>query len=70
MIKQGTRVKWEWGQGTAEGEVKEIYYKDITKSISETEVKRKASRSNPAYLIKQSGGQEVLKSSSEVERAN
>ena len=70
MIKEGTKVKWDWGKGTATGIVDEIYKSDVNKTIDGSEVKRSASDSDPAYLIKQDDGQKVLKSSSEVSRAD
>jgi len=66
MIKEGSKVKWQWGDGTASGEVVKIYKSDIEKTIDGSSVKREASQNSPAYLIKQEDGQEVLKSNSEV----
>lgn len=64
---QGTKVKWNWGQGTASGEIETVYTDDITRTIKGTEVTRKASDDEPAYYIKQDDGDAVLKSHSEVE---
>ena len=66
MIREGSKVKWQWGDGTASGEVVKIYKSDIEKTIDGSSVKREASQNSPAYLIKQEDGQEVLKSNSEV----
>lgn len=66
MIREGSKVKWQWGDGTASGEVVKIYKSDIEKTIDGSSVKREASQNSPAYLIKQEDGQEVLKSKSEV----
>ena len=63
----GDHVSWKWGQGTAEGKVKEKYTQKTTKTLKGTEVTREASEDNPAYLIEQDDGDEVLKSSSELE---
>jgi SLT domain-containing protein len=63
----GTRVSWNWGQGTAEGRIETVYTDDVTRTIKGTEVTRKASDDAPAYYIKQSDGDAVLKSHSEVE---
>ncbi len=70
MIKEGTNVQWDWADSKANGEVQEIFKKEVTKTINGEEITRKASQDNPAYLIKQSDGQRVLKSQSEVERCN
>lgn len=69
MIKEGTKVKWNWGDGTAEGEVKETYTKKVTKTIKGSEITRDGEEGNKALYIKQDDGDYVLKSESEVERA-
>jgi len=69
MIRKGTEVRWDWGKGTATGIVEEIYKSDVKKTINGSKVKRNASQSDPAYLIKQDDGQKVLKSANEVSRA-
>ena len=62
----GTKVKWEWGSGTATGEVKESFTEDVTRTIDGNEVTRNADSDNPAYLIVQDDGDRVLKSHSEI----
>ena len=66
----GTKVEWEWGSDTATGKVDESFTEDVTKTIDGNEVTRKASADSPAYLIKQDDGSRVLKSHSEVQKAN
>ena len=68
MIRVGSRVKWNWGNGEAKGKVSKIYNEDIELDINGTSVKIKASTSKPAYLIVQDDNEEVLKSSSEVSK--
>ena len=70
MIREGTKVSWEWGEGSATGEVVEVFTSDVTRTIKGSEVTRKASEEDPAYLIKQDDGDQGLKSKSEVERAD
>jgi len=70
MIKQGTKVKWKWGNGTAEGKVMETYSKKVTKTIKGNEVTRHGEEGNKALYIKQEDGDYVLKVESEVERAD
>ena len=70
MIQEGTKVKWKWGNGTAEGKVQETYTKKITKSIDGNEVTREGEQGNKALYIKQEDGDYVLKSESEVERVD
>lgn len=70
MIRKGTKVEWEWGEGKASGEVKEVFYENVERTIDGKKIKREASKDSPSYLIKQDDDQEVLKSSSEVKRAD
>jgi hypothetical protein len=70
MIKEGTKVKWSWGNGTAEGTVEESYTQKITKTIKGTEVTHDGEQGNKALFIKQNDGDYVLKSESEVERVS
>ena len=66
MKNKGDTVKWEWGNGEGEGTVKEVYTEDVTKTIKGSEITRKASDDDPAYLIEQEDGDEVLKGESEL----
>lgn len=70
MIQEGTKVKWKWGNGTAKGKVIETYTKEVTKTIDGNEVTRKGETGNKALYIEQDDGDKVLKSESEVERAD
>ncbi len=69
MIREGSKVKWNWGNGTAEGTVKETYTQKVTKTIKGNEVTREGEEGNKALYIKQDDGDHVLKSESEVEKA-
>ena len=69
MYNQGTKVKWNWGNGTGTGEVQKSYTKHVSMKIKGTEVSRNASEDDPAYLIEQDDGDEVLKPHSELEAA-
>lgn len=66
MIRQGSKVKWKWGDGSAEGTVEETFTKKVTKTIKGTEVTRNGEEGNKALFIKQQDGSSVLKSESEV----
>tara|TARA_R110001606_G_C15002277_1_gene607270 strand:+ start:241 stop:453 length:213 start_codon:yes stop_codon:yes gene_type:complete len=68
MIKEGTQVKWKWGNGKATGKVQETYTKKVTKTIKGNEVTRNGEAGNKALYIRQDDGDYVLKSESEVER--
>lgn len=69
MIRTGSHVKWEWGNGTAEGEVKETFTEEVTRTIKGNEVTRKGESGNKALLIEQKDGGRVLKLESEVSKA-
>jgi hypothetical protein len=66
QIRTGSPVSWDWGQGTAEGKVKEIHRESITKTIKGNEVTRNGTSDNPAYLIEQEDGTKVFKLRSEL----
>jgi Hypervirulence associated proteins TUDOR domain len=66
QIRTGSPVSWQWGKGTASGKVKEIHHQQISKKIKSSEVKRNGTQANPAYLIEQEDGTEVLKLESEL----
>ena len=68
QIRKGTAVRWNWGGGVARGKVAERFTDDVTRTIKGTDVTRHASTDNPAFLIRQEDGSEVLKSGSEIER--
>lgn len=68
-ISKGTKVEWDWGQGTANGTVKDVFTESVTRSFKGTEVTRNGSQDIPALLIEQEDGDEVLKLSTEVEAA-
>ena len=68
-IRTGTTVTWSWGNGTAEGTVAEVHHDKVTRTLGGSEITRKGSDDNPALLIEQADGTQVLKLRSEVERA-
>ena len=65
-----TKVQWDWGDGVAEGYVREVFREKTTRSIKGTEVTRNASDDDPAYLIEQQDGDKVLKSHSEIRKSS
>lgn len=66
VMKKGEKVHWQWGKSEAEGKVHEKFTEPVSKKIGGTDVKRKASEENPAWLIKQENGSEVLKFEKEL----
>jgi hypothetical protein len=68
MIKEGTKVTWKWGSGTASGKVKSIFAKKVTRTIDGTEVTRNGEEGNKALYIEVADGNNVLKLESEVSK--
>lgn len=65
-ISKGTKVEWDWVQGTASGKVTDTFTQSVTRTLKGSEVTRNGSDDDPALLIEQDDGDEVLKLSSEV----
>ncbi|WP_121666625.1 hypervirulence associated TUDOR domain-containing protein [Mesonia aquimarina] len=70
MIREGSKVQWKWGNGTATGKVEETYTDEISKTIDGSKITRKGEEGNKALLIMQEDGSKVLKLESEVEKHN
>lgn len=64
----GDRVKWKWGAHWAEGVVSEVFTTSVERVIKGTRIVRHGETDNPAYLIVQESGAEVLKKHSELFR--
>lgn len=60
-------VQWNWGNGTGKGQITERFEREVTRTLQGTEVTKDGDEDNPAYLIKQEDGDEVLKRGSELE---
>ena len=69
MIREGSKVKWSWGNGSAEGKVKQTFTEKTTRTIKGNEVTKNGESGNKALLIEQEDGDRVLKLESEVEKA-
>jgi hypothetical protein len=69
MIKtysKDTKVEWNWGQGKATGVVVKSSIKRMQKTIKGSKITRNGTPENPAYLIEQENGTQVLKLHSEL----
>ena len=66
---KGDKVEWEWGSGSATGEVTEVFTEEVTRTIKGSEITRDASDDEPAYMVEQEDGDRVLKSHSELSKA-
>lgn len=67
--RKGTAVSWSWGQGSAEGTISEVHTERVTRTEKGSEIVRNGTDDNPAYVITQDDGTELLKLDSEVEKA-
>ena len=65
-----TEVEWEWGNGSATGNIRKKFTNDVERTIKGSSVKREASDSDPAYLIEQDDGSKVLKSHREITKSS
>ncbi|NNC60541.1 MAG: DUF2945 domain-containing protein [Erythrobacter sp.] len=60
-------VQWNWGSGTGTGKVKERFEREVTRTLQGSKITRNGDKDNPAYLIEQDDGSEVLKLGSELQ---
>lgn len=67
-MKKGEKVHWNWGKYEAEGKTEEKFTDPVNRKIKGTQIKRNASKEDPAWLIKQDDGTEVLKSEKELKK--
>ena len=68
-LRKGSKVSWSWGAHQAHGRIVERFTTRVTRTMQGTKVVREASKDEPAYLIEQEDGDQVLKSGSELSRA-
>lgn len=66
---KGTKVTWNWGNGTGSGTVKAVHTERVERTIEGSEIVRNADEENPAYTIETDDDDEVLKSHSELDKA-
>ena len=64
--EKGDSVQWKYGKGTSIGKVTKIYPEPITLKLGESDITRNGTEENPALLIAQTNGSQVLKLASEV----
>lgn len=67
-IREGTEVSWSWGNGNATGKVTEIHRSKVSRKLGGSQITRNGSDDDPAYLIEQEDGAQVLKLRSEIDR--
>ncbi len=66
---EGEKVRWQWGDGSAEGKIAERFERRVERTIKGSRIVRNGSENDPAYLVEQSDGDEVLKLGSELDGA-
>ena len=69
-VQNNQYVQWNWGNGTGKGQVAERFEREVTRTLQGSEITRNGDADNPAYLIRQEDGSEVLKLGSELEAAD
>jgi hypothetical protein len=67
VIRKGSRVHWKWAGSKADGKVKERFDETVERTIKGSPITKHGSRDNPAYLIEQDDGDQVLKLRSELD---
>ncbi len=65
-FKPGDKVQWNWGSGTAQGEVREVFARRVQRTIKGKTIVRNGSEDAPAYLVVQEDGDRALKLHSEL----
>jgi len=65
-LRKGSKVSWKWGAHEAHGKIVERFTAKVTRTLKGTEVTREASAKEPAFLIEQEDGDQVLKSKTEL----
>lgn len=68
-LRKGAQVRWNWGSGTAEGKVEEVFTAPVGRTIKGKRIRRNASPERPTYLLRQADGDRALKSHSELHEA-
>lgn len=66
-FQTGQYVQWNWGNGTACGQIEDRFEREVTRTLKGSEITRKGDPNNPAYLIRQDDGDEAIKLGSELE---
>lgn len=69
-FRKGQKVRWQWGQGEGTGTVAERFERTVTRTLKGSEITRNGDTDNPAYLIRQEDGDEVLKLGSELDSSD
>jgi Hypervirulence associated proteins TUDOR domain len=63
---KGQAVTWDLGSGVGQGTIQERYERKVIRRLKHGLVTRYGTPENPAYLIRQTDGDEVLRMGSEL----
>ncbi len=66
IFRKGQNIRWNWGQGTAEGHVVERFDRRVQRTIEGAKIVRRGTADNPAYLVATKAGKTALKRGSEL----
>lgn len=69
-MKVGDSVAWQWGNGLAEGIIKEVHESRVEITSKGKKVVRNGTPDNLALVIDHKSGNPVLKLQSEVQQTN
>ena len=64
--RSGQTVEWSSGSGTARGKVYERFARKVQRTLKGSKIVRNGNADDPAYLIEQENGDQVLKLGSEL----
>ncbi|WP_174286509.1 DUF2945 domain-containing protein [Sphingomonas bacterium] len=67
-FRKGEKVNWHWGSGTAAGKVEERFDRRVQRTIKGSTIVKNGTTDNPAYLVVQEDGGQVLKRGSELSK--
>lgn len=65
----GDKVQWNWGEGSARGEITAIHTRDVTINIDGEPVRREAGPGRPAYTVEKDHGGFALVARNEISPA-
>lgn len=66
-FKPGTRVQWKWLGYQIPGQVIEVFFEPVSKTIKNKTIRRNGSAEKPAYLVKSDAGNLALKLQTELQ---
>lgn len=69
FLAPGVRVAWIWDGRTVEGVIRKVFTHRLERTMNGSTVTRAADKRNPAYLIEQDGGLNILINHSQLQLA-